>query len=153
MGHRDDIKAVMPAMLRHEGVWEGTYRVVDLDGRIVDEHASRVECRFPDNGPYVYAQRNRFTWPDGRVYEAEFGGVLRGERIYWDTDRFSGYGWATQDDVVLLTLDRKDRPGETFTEVIVLAPDGSHRARTWHWLRDGRLFQRTLCDERRISGD
>ena len=141
----------MPAMLRHEGVWEGTYRHVDLDGRVVDEHASRVECVFPDAGPFAYIQKNRFMWTDGRVVELEFGGELKDERIWWDTDRFSGFGWQTHDDVVLLSLDRKDEPGVTFTEVIVLAPDPAHRARTWHWFRDGRLYQRTLCDERRTG--
>ena len=99
----------------------------------------------------TYVQKNRFTWKDGRVFEAEFGGELRGDRIFWDTDRFEGYGWATLDDVVMLTLDRKDRPGESFTEIIVLAPDRSHRARTWHWFKKGALYQRTLCDERRVS--
>jgi hypothetical protein len=142
--------ACMPAMLLHEGNWEGAYRVVDLDGNVIDQHESRVECRFPENGPYAYVQKNHFSWPDGREFHAEFGGELRGDRLYWDTDRFSGYGWATLDDVVMLTLDRKDRPGEKFTEVIVLAPDGSHRARTWHWFRDGILYQRTLCDEQRV---
>ncbi len=149
MSHRDDIAERMPAMLLHEGVWQGVYRVVDLDGNVIDRHDSRVECVFPDDGLWAYVQKNRFTWPDGREFVAEFGGKLRGDRLYWDTDRFSGYGWATHDNVVMLTLDRKDRPGESFTEVIVLAPDGSHRARTWHWFRDGALYQRTLCDEMR----
>ena len=149
MNHRDAIARVMPALLKHEGSWEGTYRVIDRNGRTIDSHASRVECEFPQTGPYAYVQRNRFTWPDGREFRAEFGGELRDGRLWWDTDRFSGYAWTTRDDVVLLTLDRKDRPGERFTEIIVLAPDGSHRARTWHWIRDGVLYQRTLCDERR----
>ena len=151
MGHRQNMQNALPAMLLHEGVWEGTYRVIDLDGRVIDQHESRVVCLFPDDGPYAYVQKNRFTWKDGRVFEAEFGGELRGDRIFWDTDRFEGYGWATLDDVVMLTLDRKDRPGESFTEIIVLAPDRSHRARTWHWFKKGALYQRTLCDERRVS--
>ena len=106
----------------------------------------------PDDGPFAYVQRNLFTWNDGREYRVEFGGELRDGRIWWDTERFSGYGWATRDDVVLLTLDRKDEPGSSFTEVIVLSPDGEHRARTWHWFRDGRLLKRTLCDEHRVAG-
>ena len=151
MGHRQAMQNTLPAMLLHEGVWEGTYRVVDLDGRVIDEHRSRVQCVFPDDGPYAYVQRNLFTWPDGRVFEAKFGGELRGDRLYWDTDRFKGYGWSTLDDVIMLTLDRKDRPGESFTEIIVLAPNGNERARTWHWFKNGALYQRTLCDERRVG--
>ena len=151
MSHRAQIERVMPAMLLHEGVWEGTYRIVDLEGRVTDQYASRIECMFPDDGPFAYLQKNHYTWDDGRTMQLEFGGEIRGDRLYWDTERFSGYGWATDDDIVLLTLDRKDEPGVSFTEMIVLAPNRNHRARTWHWFRDGKLFQRTLCDERRVS--
>ena len=151
MGNRALIEERMPAMLRHEGTWEGIYKTVDLDGNVTDRHHSRVVCEFPDAGDYVYVQRNRFTWDNGDSFETEFGGTLDGDRILWDNDRFTGYGWTTRDDVVLLTLNRNDRPGETFTEVIVLAPDGESRGRTWHWFRDGALYQRTLCDERKVA--
>jgi hypothetical protein len=36
-------------------------------------------------------------------------------------------------------------------EVIVMGEGGQHRARTWHWFRDGRLVRRTLCDEQRVA--
>ena len=147
--NRDQLRAVLPALLRHEGVWKGRYRTVNLEGAIVDEHDSTVECIFPDSGPHHYVQRNRFEWPDGRSHEVEFGGVLRGERVYWDTETFRGYGWSTADDVILLTLERKDVADASFTEIIVLGADGTNRARTWHWFKAGRLFQRTLCDEYR----
>lgn len=149
MSLRDDVERAMPALLRHEGVWVGTYRTIDRDGRQVDEHASRVECVFPAAGDHHYVQRNRFEWPDGRVSEVEFGGTIEGDRVYWDTETFSGYGWTTVDDVVMLTLDRKDMPDASFTEIIVVGADSDQRARTWHWFRGGALFQRTLCDERR----
>lgn len=151
MGNRAELARVMPALLDHEGVWEGTYRFVDTEGRTVDLYESRIHCEFPDDGPWAYVQRNRYTWPDGRVVEIEFGGELQGERIFWDTERFKGYGWLTHDDIVMLSLDRKDTPGESFTEMIQIGADGIHRARTWQWFRDGKPFQRTLCDERRVS--
>lgn len=141
----------MPALLAHEGAWGGTYRVVDLQGATIDQHESRVECVFPDDGPFHYVQRNRFTWADGRTRNVEFGGVLRDKRIFWDTDTFSGYGWTTRDNVVLLTLDRKDVKNASFTEIIVLGNNHEHRARTWHWFRHGVLYQRTLCDEQRAD--
>lgn len=149
--NRDDVSAALPTLLLHEGVWRGRYRTVDLDGRVVDEHASEVECLFPQDGPHHYVQRNRFRWDDGRSKVSEFGGVLKDDRIYWDTDAFRGYGWSTADDVVLLTLERKDFPDTTFTEIILLGADRSNRARTWHWFRAGRLYQRTLCDETRVD--
>ena len=76
--------------------------------------------------------------------------MLEGDRLFWDTPAFRGYGWTTLDDVRLLTLDRKDVPDASFTEIIVLG-DANNRARTWHWFRDGRLYQRTLCDEWRVD--
>ena len=51
----------------------------------------------------------------------------------------------------MLTLDRKDEPGVSFTEMIMFAPNRDYRARTWHWFRGGRLLKRTLCDEGRVE--
>ena len=150
MGLRDDVKARLPALLLHEGVWEGTYQTVDLKGDVVDRHRSRVECLFPDDGPYAYFQKNVFTWKDGKETVVEFGGELREDKIYWDTERFSGYGWTTFGDVVMLQLERKDEPGSSFIEVIALGASGTDRLRTWHWFRDGIPYQRTLCNERLI---
>lgn len=147
MSNRSELTATLPALLRHEGLWRGRYRTIDLDGQLVDEHESEVECVFPEQGPYHYLQRNAFTWRDGRTKHLEFGGELRNSRIYWDTETFRGYGWCTDDDVVLLTLERKDVADATFTEIIVLGDNGRSRARTWHWFRSGELYQRTLCDE------
>ena len=149
MSRRNELERAMPALLAHEGVWTGRYRTVDLDGRIVDEHESRVECLFPDDGSWHYVQRNRFVWADGRVRESEFGGRLDGERLVWDTDTFCGHAWTTGPGVVLLELDRKDLPDTRFTEIILMGTDGRSRARTWHWFRNGGFYQRTLCDETR----
>lgn len=151
MGNRAEVASAMPALLRHEGVWEGHYQLVDLDGRLVDAHASRVECLFPDEGPFHYVQKNRFEWSDGRIREQSFGGRLEGQRIVWDTETFAGHAWVTDGGIILLALDRKDEPGATFTEIIVAGDDGDSRARTWHWFRDGAVYQRTLCNELRLN--
>jgi len=132
------LKEVMPSILRHEGVWVGDYKLVDVNGDVIDQHKSRVECVFPESGDEVYVQKNHFTWQDGREYSVSFSGVLEGERIFWDTPTFSGYGWAASPTIFLLELDRKDVPGASFSEIIVLGADGRDRARTW---------QRTLCTE------
>ncbi len=148
---RTRIAEVMPAMLLHAGVWVGEYQYVNLQGVVTRSCRSRVQCVFPDNGPFDYVQKNRFEWASGEVTDSEFGGVVAGDRLVWDTDAFSGFAWTTQENVVMLRLDRKDQPNTSFTEIIVMAPDGNHRARTWHWFTDGQLVQRTLCNERRIG--
>jgi hypothetical protein len=146
-----DIRTVIPAMVKHEGTWEGTYRYIDENANQVDIHQSRVKCIFPEQGPYAYIQKNHFTWSDGREYSVDLLGTLKGDKVYWDTDTFQGYGWATDDGIILLNLERKDEPGARFYEMIVMDPGGVHRARTWHWFKNGQCYKRTLCDERRAA--
>lgn len=141
----------MPGIYKHEGAWEGTYRHVSLNGETLDVHKSQVECIFPDSGEVIYIQKNAFAWDDGRRYENEFSGILRNNKIYWDTPTFSGFGWMGGDIIFLLELDRKDEIGASFHEAIVLGSTGKHRARTWHWFKDGQCYKRTLCDEHLIN--
>lgn len=150
---RDLLAREMPALFAHEGIWDGTYRHVDADGTLIDQHRMRTRCEFPASGEYAYVQHNHLIWPDGREQRLSFGGVFRDGKLWWDTDRFHGAGWETLDNVLMLTLHRKDEPGVRFTEMIQIADDGESRARTWQWFRDGTPFKRTLCDERRVSRD
>jgi hypothetical protein len=142
--------STFPAMRAHEGVWEGTYTHLDSSGDEIDRHAARVVCEFPASGEPFYVQHITFTWRDGRVREDRFDGHVDGDVVRFDTPTFTGRAWES-DGVVLLHLDRKDEAGAHFVEAIILAPDGRTRARTWHWLKDGRLIRRTLCDERRVG--
>ncbi len=151
-GNRALLARAMPALLRHEGTWRGVYRHFGPDGRLEDAHETEVACRFPEDGPHAYVQHNRFKWADGRVRTSVLPGRLEGDRLWWDVETFHGYAWQTRDDVILLNLTRKDEPGAHFIETIILGATGTHRARTWHWFRDGRLFRRTLCDESRVEG-
>lgn len=150
---RDLLAREMPALFAHEGIWDGTYRHIDADGTLIDQHRMRTRCEFPASGEYAYIQHNHLIWPDGRDQRLSFGGVFRDGKLWWDTDRFHGAGWETLDNVLMLTLHRKDEPGVRFTEMIQIADDGESRARTWQWFRDGTPFKRTLCDERRVSRD
>jgi hypothetical protein len=141
----------MPNMLRHAGFWEGTYRHVDRDFTLIDEHHMWTHCEFPVSGDYAYIQHNKLSWADGRTVEYKFGGVFRDGLLHWDTDRFKGYGWETIDGTVMLTLDRLDDPGCHYVEMINLSADGNTRARTWQWYQRGVPTKRTLCDEYRVG--
>ncbi len=143
--------SAMPNMLRHEGEWEGVYRHIDCDGALLDQHQMWTWCEFPDDGPFAYVQHNRLTWDDGRTATYEFGGIYREGRLYWDTDRFFGYGWEAEEGTLMLKLDRLDVPGAYYIEMINIAPDNQTRARTWQWFKDGRPWKRTLCDEWRVK--
>lgn len=140
----------MPNMLAHEGHWDGVYRHQAADGSLIDEHRVLTHCEFPDAGEYAYIQHNELIWPNGATAKYEFGGTYRDGKIYWETDRFSGYGWDSE-GLLLLRLDRKDAPDERYTEMIEIADDGQSRARTWQWFRNGVPYKRTLCDEKRVG--
>jgi hypothetical protein len=151
MSNRSQLATVMPAMLLHEGWWDGWYRHYDLAGGLLDAHRVRTHCEFPDDGPWHYVQHNWLSWEDGRTAHYEFGGRLEGDRLVWQTERFSGYGWQTAEDTLLLRLDRADVPDSYYVEMINIAPDRQARARIWQWFQHGRPWKRTCCDEWRIE--
>ena len=150
-----EIKRVMPLLARHEGVWDGWYRTFDREGNKVDEHRSRLICRFPETGPYPYHQTNIYTWDDGRTETRDFPATLRDGRVWFDTELITG--WAAEvplDDfrrTVMLYWERKGEPGLFLYEMIQLSDCGRFRQRTWQWIRDGRTLQRTLIDEVKVS--
>ncbi len=153
MGLKDD----MPVFARHEGVWAGVYRHYDATGKLIDEHQSRIICRFPDDGPFPYHQTNHFTWPDGRQEMRDFPAEYRDQRLWWNNELITG-------SAAELPLDEKGRsvvlywqfvndPDLYLYEMIQLSDDGKKRSRTWHWIRGGELFTRTAIDERLVNRD
>lgn len=151
------IKEDMPLLARHEGVWEGTYRYYDASGKLVDEHRSRLLCRFPESGPYPYHQTNIYTWADGRTEVRDFPAEYRDGRIWWDNELIQG--WAAElnlDDKgrsVVLYWQRTGDPELYLYEMIQMSDDGKKRCRTWHWIRNGELETRTAIEEKLVSRD
>ena len=140
----------MSAMLRHFGIWEGTYTHLSPIGELLDQHRARVVCEFPEQGEYAYIQHNLFTWPDGREYRVSLPAVFRDGKLWWNNARFHGYCWQCE-GLVMLRIDRKDEPNAYFIETIVLGESGRHRSRTWQWFRDGQMYKTTLCHESRVE--
>jgi hypothetical protein len=147
----NQVAATMPMLLRHRGVWEGLYRLVDTAGTLVEWHHSRIEVRFPEQGPHDYVQRNHFRWPDGRELNVEHPAVCRDGVLIWDTEHISGRAWAVGERSTVLSWSRRDSPGSELYEIIVINERNDRRSRTWHWFRDGALYQRTLIDEKRVA--
>jgi hypothetical protein len=150
-------KQQFPLLARHEGIWDGVYRYYDAVGQKTDEHTSRLVCRFPENTDIDYEQSNHYKWPDGRSEVRGFPAVGAGDRIIFKSDLIDG--WAA--DVALdpagrttmLHWVRKGEPGVYLYEMIQISDCGQFRSRVWHWFKDGRLFQRTLIDEQKISSN
>jgi hypothetical protein len=155
MGIRED----MPLLARHEGVWDGTYTYYNAAGEKIDEHASRLFCRFPDSGPYAgsYHQTNYYTWPDGRTDIREFPAEYRDKRVWWDNDLIKGWAAAMELDqynrTTVLYWQRKGDPSLYLYEMIQISDDGQDRCRTWHWIRDGKLETRTAIQEKFVTKD
>ena len=146
-----DIKAGMPLLAKHEGEWEGVYTEVDPDAKVIDRHRSYLICQFPESGPHAYYQINKYTWDDGRTEEHHFPATYKDGRIWWDTDRIVGSAWEADAKTVLLYWERKGMPEVSLYEMIQLSDDGQHRARTWHWFKNGVLLKRTLVQERKVK--
>lgn len=152
MGIRDD----MPLLARHEGVWDGTYKYYNAAGVLVDEHASRLFCRFVD-GPMPYHQTNYYSWADGRSEVREFPATYHDKRVWWDNELIKGSAWEVGEDsnarAMMLTWERTGDPSLYLYEMIQIADDGATRCRTWHWIRNGRLETRTAIEERFVTRD
>lgn len=153
-----DLRKEMPLLARNEGVWEGWYRYYDArSGKLTDEHRSRLLCRFPTDGPVPYHQTNYYFWDDGKREVRDFPAEYRDGRIWWDNELIKG--WAAHmspDDYnrsTCLNWVRQGEPDLYLYEMIQLSDDGKHRCRTWHWIKAGVCFQRTLIDEVFIRKD
>jgi hypothetical protein len=158
MAELSPIRRHLPILARMEGVWEGWYRYYDADtGKLVDEHRSRLLCRFPEDGPFPYHQTNYYFWADGRTEVRDFPAEFRDGRIWWDNPLIKGWAAAMQPDDFArsscLNWVRTGEPDIYLYEMIQLSDDDQYRSRTWQWFRRGRCFQRTLIDEVFVARD
>lgn len=152
MGIRED----MPLLARHEGVWDGEYRYFNAAGVQVDAHASRLFCRF-DNQGHPYHQTNYYSWPDGRTEVREFPAEYRDKRIWWNNELIIGWaaevGLDEKSRTMMLYWQRTGDPSLYLYEMIQLSDDGQSRCRTWHWIRNGVIETRTAIDEKFVTRD
>ncbi|GGI81864.1 hypothetical protein GCM10007973_17870 [Polymorphobacter multimanifer] len=151
------IKEDMPLLARHEGVWEGTYKYYNSEGLVVDEHASRLFCRFKDDAEFPYHQTNHYTWADGRTDIRDFPARYHDKRVWWDNELIQGYaaevGFDEHARTVMLYWQRTGDPELYLYEMIQISDDGQSRCRTWHWIRAGKLETRTAIEERLVTRD
>lgn len=153
------IAATMPLVAEQAGVWDGEYVHLDADHREIDRHRSRLVCRLHDgaDGAARLAQTNIYDWADGSREIRYFDGVLRGDRIVIANVNIDGWvaplAVDATDRTIMVGWVRAGEPDFRYYEMITLAEDGDHKNRVWHWYRKGRLFQRTLINEARISRD
>ena len=143
------IHTAIPLLARHAGVWQGTYRHIRPDLSVIDQHDFRITVEFPEDGSCHYRQSSHYWWPDGRTDDIVFEADCKGDRLVWDNGRINGRLWQLDDRTLYLTFGFNADPAVVIYEMIQLGANGDDRARTWHWLRDDKLFQLTLVDEAR----
>ena len=148
------LREKMPLLARHEGVWDGYYRYFDISGNRIDEHKSRLLCRIIND--HDYHQTNYYFWADGRKDTRDFPAMVKEDRLVFYTE-ISGWAAALPLDehnrTIMLHWTRNNEPDLYLYEMIQISDCGQYRARVWQWFRQGRLFQRTLVDEQRVSND
>ena len=151
------IREEMPLLARHEGVWDGVYTYYNAAGEKIDQHESRLLCRFPEDGAFPYHQTNYYMWKDGRREVRDFPATYADKRVWWDNELIKG--WAAEvklDDknrTVMLYWQRQRDPDLYLYEMIQISDDGKSRCRTWHWIRNGELETRTAIQERLVTRD
>ena len=150
------IREEMPLLARHEGVWDGVYTYYDGAGDKIDEHKSRLFCRFTD-GEHPYHQTNHYMWDDGRTEVRDFPATYADKRVWWDNDLITGWaaevGLDVKNRTVMLYWQRQGDPELYLYEMIQISDDGQSRCRTWHWIRSGQLETRTAIQEKLVTRD
>jgi hypothetical protein len=155
----DIIAGTMPLLASQVGVWEGTYVHFDSDHHEIDRHSSRLVCRLfdGDDGVARLTQSNIYDWADGTREIRYFDGTYRDDRVWFDNENIVGWTGSIAldetDRTMMVGWVRAGEPDFRFYEMITVAEDGQAKNRTWHWYRKGRLFQRTLINETRVSTD
>ena len=146
------IKARMPLLARHEGTWAGTYRFITPQMKLLDQYDFKINVSFPDDGKdgLTYRQESFYTWPDGRARSLVFDATYANGRAVFD-GRISGSVRELDDRTLYVHFCFEDQPGVDVCEMIQLAANNIDRGRTWHWFKDGKLFQITLVDEHRAA--
>ncbi|MEE4185432.1 MAG: DUF3598 domain-containing protein [Gammaproteobacteria bacterium] len=157
-----NIKQEMPLLALNEGVWADTYRWVDPEGTLLNEHRCTMLVTFPEQPPYAYHQTNMYTWADGRAATKDFQiRYVEGSKRFaiWDRDVA---GWVTEpadDDQNLTTYMKWVRVGGTpedagvYYEMINNSACGRYRARVWQQLQDGQVVRRCFINGTKVATD
>jgi hypothetical protein len=146
------VRAHLPLLARHAGIWEGEYTHLAPDRRVQDQHLFRILVEIPDAGPVHYRQSSHYWWPDGRSQQLAYEGSFRDGGVHIDTGRIHGTCRAIDGETLYISFGFHADPAGHVCEMIQLSPDGIHRARTWHWFRDHVLWRITLVREHRVPG-
>ena len=153
-----DPELAMQSIARLIGVWKGTFRRYDAEGKLTAEFPSEIIARFKREGNSArYHQTNRYQLPDSKLQVIESIGEVRDGRIWFANERVDGWSMEVAQDtsrrMTVLMMNFKDGSGSYVHEVISLSDDGKKRSRATQFLKDGKIIRRTLIDEEKVTDD
>ncbi len=154
---RAQLRRRSPLTAKMEGVWEGTFRRVDHEGKVISTLPSRITVRLlPDGEVHDYHQTNILNPDSSEEQRIESYGKWDVDRLRFFNDRVDGWAKAVAADEAgqtsVFLMEFKDGSGLTVSEVVSFVPgDPDVRMRATQYMRDGRIVRRTLIDEIRVS--
>lgn len=149
------IKAKMPLLARHEGVWTGTARMVTPDLTLIQAQDFILTIDFPDDDQdgRTYRQTNINLAEDGTQTRMSYIALLEPDAAP-AMARFEGAisGAVTEldDHTLYVTFGLPGVPGLGF-ELITLSSDGAQRQRTWHLFNADGSRTVGVIDEQRVD--
>jgi hypothetical protein len=128
------------------GIWEGTYKRYDQNGKELFQHKSRLVLHLDGN---AWRQINIYHFPNGREEFHNFGVSYFNEKgvMQYDNPRIKGEAWEDSNGKnILLWWTYIQEPGSMLHEMITPIEPG-HRTRVWQHLRNGVFEGVTIIEE------
>ena len=150
--------AELPALVRQQGVWRGTFRRYDAEGGLLETFPSTITIRVCQEGDcWRYHQSNLLGPEDAPLRRIEARGEIHSGRVWFASERYQGWAMDLPGEQPaagsLLVMQPHDPADPEVHEIISCSPDGRRRWRVSQLLKDGRLVGRTSIDEEKLTGD
>jgi hypothetical protein len=132
------------------GVWLGSYRRMQPDGRLIEAFSSRQVSRAEGS---TWHEQITYTWEDGRSKTMDFVAKLRedGVHVYDEDTLLQGRTYLSGAGQVIFPYSWHDRPGVKVLEVQhYLRAD--KRTRIWQRFEQDTLTEIMVIQETRESG-
>lgn len=146
----------LPALARQMGVWEGTFRRYDAEGRLRDTFSSTVVQRLEAReGGWHYSQISLFPEAADGPRRIEATGRMEGGRLWFQSERLEGWAMDVPEapGTTVVLFESRDGSHLRVQEISQLSEGGRRRLRTTQTLRDGQLLSRSHIDERKTLED
>ncbi len=148
----------LPALVRQQGVWRGTFRRYDAGGGLLETFPSTITIRvFQEGGRWQYHQSNLHGPEDAPLRRLEARGEIHSGRVWFASDRYQGWAMDLPGEQPaagsLLVMHARDPGDPDIHEIISCSPDGRRRWRLSQLMKEGQLVGRTAIDEEKVSGD